>query len=160
MCRRGIPADELGVAADRCGLVEHLHGLAGAIEVHVLLLRIDQPGHAVGRILARPGGDQAAGDLQTVKMGLGQRPARVQVLHRHVPVPEHPPPDQPVKTEPADGVAVSVTCVPSAKLAEQVAPQSIPAGPLETEPDPAPDFVTDNEWVPPPWLWSSQKPRP
>ena len=30
----------------------------------------------------------------------------------HVPVPEHPPPDHPVKVEPVDGVAVKVTEVP------------------------------------------------
>src|SRR5207249_12302473 len=48
----------------------------------------------------------------------------------HDPVPEHPPSVQPVKVEPAAGVAVSVTTVPLAKLAEQVAPQLIPAGEL------------------------------
>ncbi len=32
----------------------------------------------------------------------------------HEPVPEQPPPLQPVKTEPADGVAVRVTGVPLA----------------------------------------------
>jgi hypothetical protein len=30
----------------------------------------------------------------------------------HVPVPEHPPPDQPEKMEPASGVAYKVTDVP------------------------------------------------
>ena len=30
----------------------------------------------------------------------------------HVPVPEHPPPDHPVKLDPVDGVAVRVTEVP------------------------------------------------
>src|SRR3954464_7237985 len=30
----------------------------------------------------------------------------------HVPVPEQPPPDQPVNTDPVAGVAVSVTSVP------------------------------------------------
>ena len=51
-----------------------------------------------------------------------------------VPVPEQPPPLQPVKVEPAAGVAVRVTVVPLAKLAEQVAPQVMPAGALVTEP--------------------------
>ena len=60
----------------------------------------------------------------------------------HVPVPEHPPPLQPVKVEPAAGVAVSVTAVPLAKLAEQVAPQVIPAGLLVTAPAPAPALET------------------
>src|SRR5437773_11579873 len=56
----------------------------------------------------------------------------------HVPVPEHPPPLQPVKVEPAAGVAVSVTAVPLVKLAEQVTPQVIPAGVLVTVPMPVP----------------------
>src|SRR5439155_25284011 len=60
----------------------------------------------------------------------------------HVPVPEHPPPLQPVKVEPAAGVAVSVTAVPLVKLAEQVTPQVIPAGVLVTVPIPVPALVT------------------
>src|SRR5262245_15021462 len=54
-----------------------------------------------------------------------------------VPVPEHPPPDQPVNVAPAAGVAVSVTAVPLLKVAEHVAPQLMPAGALVTVPDPA-----------------------
>ena len=60
----------------------------------------------------------------------------------HVPVPEHPPPDQPVNVEPAAGTGVSVTGVPGAKEAEQVDPQLIPAGEDVTAPDPAPALVT------------------
>src|SRR5207302_8512786 len=52
----------------------------------------------------------------------------------HDPAPEQPPPAQPVKVEPAAAVAVNVTAVPLAKLAEQVAPQLIPAGELVTVP--------------------------
>jgi hypothetical protein len=59
-----------------------------------------------------------------------------------VPVPEQGAP-QPVKVDPVAGAAVSVTCVPLAKLAEQVAPQLIPAGALVTVPVPVPAFVTD-----------------
>jgi len=59
----------------------------------------------------------------------------------HVPVPLHPPPLQPVKAEPAAGRAVSVTVVPLAKLAKQVAPQSIPVGLLVTVPVPVPAVV-------------------
>jgi len=58
----------------------------------------------------------------------------------HVPVPEHPPPDQPEKVEPDDGVAVSVTTVPSSKGAEQVEPQAIPEGEEATAPEPLPCF--------------------
>src|SRR5947199_10758680 len=53
-------------------------------------------------------------------------------------VPVQLPPLQPVKTDPAAGVAVSVTTVPLVKEAEQVAPQSIPAGVPVTVPKPAP----------------------
>src|SRR5436309_3078665 len=48
----------------------------------------------------------------------------------------------PMKVEPAAGVAVSVTAVPLAKLAEQVAPQLIPAGELVAVPLPVPAGVT------------------
>jgi hypothetical protein len=60
----------------------------------------------------------------------------------HVPVPVQPPPLQPVNVEPAAGVAVRVTAVPLANAAEQVAPQEMPAGALETVPVPVPAFVT------------------
>lgn len=60
----------------------------------------------------------------------------------HVPVPEHPPPVQPAKVDPADAEAVSVTMVPPEKFAEQVAPQLIPTGLEVTVPDPVPFFVT------------------
>src|SRR3989442_1350579 len=53
-----------------------------------------------------------------------------------------PPPLHPVKAEPAAGRAVRVTAVPLAKLAEQVAPQSIPVGLLVTVPVPMPVVVT------------------
>jgi phage tail protein X len=59
-----------------------------------------------------------------------------------VPVPEHPPPVQPVNAAPAEGVAVSVTAVPLLNDAEQVAPQLMPAGALVTVPGPAPERLT------------------
>ena len=59
-----------------------------------------------------------------------------------VPVPVQPPPLQPVNVEPAAGVAVKVTAVPLANAAEQVAPQAMPAGALETVPVPVPAVVT------------------
>ncbi len=55
-----------------------------------------------------------------------------------VPVPEQPPPDQPVKVEPAVGLAVRVTGVPEANCALQVEPQLIPAGELVTVPGSGP----------------------
>jgi len=61
-----------------------------------------------------------------------------------VPVPEQPPPFQPVKVEPAAGVAVRVIAVPLANAVVQVAPHEMPAGELLTVPEPAPDLVTES----------------
>jgi hypothetical protein len=58
-----------------------------------------------------------------------------------VPVPEQPP-LQPVKVEPAAGVAVRVIVVPLVYEAAHVAPQEMPAGALVTVPVPAPDLLT------------------
>ena len=60
----------------------------------------------------------------------------------HVPVPEQPPPLHPPKVDPEFAVAVSVTAVPLAKLAEHVEPQLMPAGELLTDPLPLPDNCT------------------
>ena len=57
------------------------------------------------------------------------------IVSVHAPTPEQPP-DQPVKTEPAAGAAVSVTPVPTVNVAEQPVPQLIPAGVLLTVPLP------------------------
>jgi hypothetical protein len=58
-------------------------------------------------------------------------------------VPEQPPPLQPAKTEPVDGVAVSVTSVlTSNETGPQAPPQSMPAGLLLTVPLPAPVLFT------------------
>jgi hypothetical protein len=59
-----------------------------------------------------------------------------------VPVPEHPPPVQPVNVEPSAGNAVSVTAVPLAKFAVHVVGQLIPAGLLLTVPLPVPFSFT------------------
>ncbi len=85
--------------------------------------------------------------LLTVSAKLGRLKVAVTVVAvetvtTQVPVPEHPPPLQPLKVEPAAGLAVSVTAVPLAKLAEQVAPQVMPAGELVTVPLPVPAGVT------------------
>src|SRR5439155_368880 len=84
--------------------------------------------------------------LLTVSAKLGRLKVAVTVVAAesvtvHAPVPEHPPPSQPVKVEPAAAVAVSVTAVPLVKLAEQVAPQLIPAGELVTVPLPLPALL-------------------
>ena len=59
-----------------------------------------------------------------------------------VPVPEQPPPLQPVKVEPAAGAAVKVTAVPLANAAEHAAPQEMAAGLLVIVPVPAPLELT------------------
>jgi hypothetical protein len=51
------------------------------------------------------------------------------------PVPLHAPP-QPLKTDPACAVGLSVTTVPLAKSAEHVVPHEIPAGVLVMDPAP------------------------
>ena len=61
-----------------------------------------------------------------------------------VPVPEHPPPDQPEKTDPNDAVAVRTTLLPPAYASVQSEPQLIPAGLLETVPAPVPVFSTES----------------
>ena len=57
------------------------------------------------------------------------------------PAPEQAS-DQPEKTEPLAGVAVSVTLVPKRKFREQVEPQLIPRGFELTVPEPVPDRLT------------------
>jgi hypothetical protein len=52
------------------------------------------------------------------------------------------PPLQPAKVEPGAAVAVKVTLLPLGKVAEQVAPQLMPAGALPTVPAPAPVLLT------------------
>ena len=63
-----------------------------------------------------------------------------------VPV-EQPVPLQPAKVEPAAALADKVTVVPLLKVPEQVVPQLMPAGELETVPLPVPAFVTERPKV-------------
>src|SRR5260221_1938524 len=57
-------------------------------------------------------------------------------------LPVQPPPDQPLKVEPAARVALSRTSVPPANPCEQVEPQSSPGGALVTVPLPEPTLAT------------------
>jgi hypothetical protein len=54
----------------------------------------------------------------------------------HVEIPEQPEPDQPVKRDPADAAAVSVTGVPSSYESVHVEPQEIEPTSEVTEPEP------------------------
>lgn len=58
----------------------------------------------------------------------------------HVPVPEQPPPDQPLKMKWRSGLAVSATAVPWVKVEVHVFPHEMPGGDEVMVPDP--DFVT------------------
>ena len=59
-----------------------------------------------------------------------------------VPVPAHPAPVQPSNTLPGAASAVSVTTVPSGKLAVHVPGHAMPGGVEETPPVPFPDRLT------------------
>jgi hypothetical protein len=63
------------------------------------------------------------------------------MVTEQLPVPEHAP-DQPVKVELADAVAVNITSVPSLYASLQSEPQLMPVGLLVTVPLPVPAFVT------------------
>src|SRR5437879_11607259 len=89
---------------------------------------------AVGVMMEAAGGVMSVNVAVTVVAAL-----RVTV---QAPGPEQPPPVQPLKVEPPAGAAVSVTAVPLAKLAAQVAPQVMPAGLLVTVPAPVPALET------------------
>ena len=85
---------------------------------------------------------------ETLKTGSGTTALKVAVtdafavrVRLHGLVPEQAP-DQPLKVNPAAGVAVSVTLVPLANDAVQVVPQLIPLGLLVTVPLPVPASVT------------------
>src|SRR5439155_26050177 len=69
-------------------------------------------------------------------------PCAALIVTEHAPVPEQPPPLQPVNVDPAAGAAVRETDAPVVKGAEHVAPQEMPAGLLVTVPVPVPDFET------------------
>src|SRR5260221_4133559 len=64
------------------------------------------------------------------------------IVTLHDPVPEQPPPLQPLNVDPPAAAAVRATTVPLLYLAVQVDPQLIPAGLDVTVPLPVPDLLT------------------
>jgi hypothetical protein len=60
----------------------------------------------------------------------------------HVPLPEQPPPDQPVNVDSPSGSALSVTMAPSSNSSLHFTPQSMPLGELVTVPPPDPSLET------------------
>src|SRR5882724_1839497 len=73
------------------------------------------------------------------KVAVTARAAVIVTLQAPVPVQL---PLQPVKVEPATGVAVKVTAVTLVNAAEQAVPQEMPAGKLVTVPLPVPALLT------------------
>jgi hypothetical protein len=62
----------------------------------------------------------------------------LEIVTTHVPVPEHPPPVQPLKVVPGVVEAVSAMAFPKLNNSSQSAPQFIPNGELTTVPLAAP----------------------
>ena len=101
--------------------------------------------------VAEPPGLTVVGDSALAEMRKSGVPARLNVAvtdcaavtstMQVVPVLLQAP-DQPENVEPARGAAVRVTVVASAKFAEQVVGQLIPAGELVTVPAPVPLVLT------------------
>jgi hypothetical protein len=64
------------------------------------------------------------------------------IVTLHAAVPEHPAPVHPENVDPGEGVALSVTFWPCAKLPVQDTVQLMPAGELTTDPLPLPAMVS------------------
>src|SRR5437870_7755959 len=94
-----------------------------------------------GPIVAGASAD-ALREKSGIKLNVAVTAVAALMVAKHDAVPEQAP-LQPRKTDPADAAAVSVTATPVTKLAEQVFPQLIPAGVLETLPLPAPAKLTE-----------------
>ena len=80
--------------------------------------------------------------LNTCKVNVAVTDVAALTVTTQVPVPLQPPPDQPVKLEPADGAAVKVTTLPKLYGEVQVTPQLMPAGAEVTVPAPLPAGAT------------------
>ena len=125
------PAAGVAVSVTAVPLVKLAEQVAPQVMPDGLLVTVPVPVPALERVSAKVGRVKVAVTV-----------VAAETVTTHDPVPEHPPPLQPVKVEPAAGAAVSVTAVPLVKLAEQVAPQVIPAGLLVTVPVPVPALET------------------
>ncbi len=125
------PAAGVAVSVTAVPLVKLTEQVAPQVMPDGLLVTVPVPVPALERVSAKVGRVKVAVTV-----------VAAETVTTHDPVPEHPLPLQPVKVEPAAGAAVSVTAVPLAKLAEQAAPQVIPAGLLVTVPVPVPALET------------------
>jgi hypothetical protein len=94
-------------------------------------------------VVEPPDGTVIVTGLFVVELNVAVTAVAAVTVTTHAPIPVQAPP-QPAKTEPSAALCVNVTCVPLAKLAEQVSGQIIPAGALVTVPVPFPASVTVN----------------
>jgi hypothetical protein len=119
---------------------EHLTvGEGSTLSVALTLNVTTAPSRLVALTVMLPGSDKM-GAVTSAKLAVTVVLAvRVTV---QLPVPEQPPPLQPVKADPVLGVAVSVTGGSLLYVAEQVAPQLIPLGVEVTVPLPVPVLLT------------------
>ena len=96
-------------------------------------------------VAARPAGTDGAVVSPSVEENVAVMVVFAVTTVVQLPVPEHPPPDQPVNFEPLIGVAVIVTDLPEAKLpTEQTVPQEILPPEDATVPLPTPALTTVN----------------
>src|SRR3989454_12044591 len=92
-----------------------------------LLVTVPVPVPALERVSAKVG-----------RLKVAVTVVAAETVTTHDPVPEHPPPLQPVKVEPEAGAAVSGTAGPPPERAEPGAPPGGPARPLVAVPGAAP----------------------
>src|SRR5438552_7133244 len=116
---------------------------ATAVPLAKLAEQVDPQLIPSGLLVTVPAPAPAAETVSTnVRVKVAVMEVSVVMATTHGAVPAQPPPLQPVNAEPGAGLAVRVTVASLANLAEQVDPQSIPAGALVTVPAPAPAVET------------------
>ena len=138
----GVTAGALQVGAGTtAGVIEQENAtleLKPPTDVTVMVEVTELPAEMVEGLKAVP---------EMVKVGMRVKVAVTEgvvlfaIATEHVPVPEQPPPLQPVKVELVAGVAVSVTVDPAANPTVHVLPQLMPLGELVIVPTPVPARV-------------------
>jgi hypothetical protein len=79
--------------------------------------------------------------MELIRLKVAVTAISASIVTEHVPVPEHPPPDQPAKMESGSGWAVRVIRLPWENASEQSLPQLMPVGLLVIVPEPEPDLA-------------------
>ena len=98
-----------------------------------VLVTVPDPAPAAVTVSVRGSGAKVADTLRVASIVTAQPPVPVQA------------PDHPVNVEFTSGAATSETTVEYGNVAEQEAPQAMPAGVLVTEPPPGPAVFTVND---------------